>query len=172
MSEPSLILCCAGRSYALPLALVVEVTRVVAPALLLPRAPRYCLGVVDYHGQMVPMVDLGARLGLCPPRPITAFVNGRLVVTELPGGRFAFVVDEVPELCEKPVEPLTTVEPSLAGLVLGVVRWRDGAAAPLLPSGALLPVGASARLRQLMAALLADEPSTPIGKRGDTGAPA
>jgi hypothetical protein len=56
--------------------------------------------------------------------------------------------------------------------VLGVVRWRDGAAAPLLPSGALLPVGASARLRQLMAALLADEPSTPIGKRGDTGAPA
>lgn len=163
MSEPCLILCCASRSYALPLQSVVEVTRMVAPALLLPRTPRYCLGVVNYHGQMVPILDLAARLGQRAPRSAVALVNGRLVFVRAASGLFALAVDEVPELSEKPVEPLTTAEPTLAGLLHGVVRWREQDAAPLLQASALLPVGAGARLRRLLAEVQASGDSTTGG---------
>lgn len=150
MSEPSLILRCAARSFALPLQVVVEVTRMVAPALPLPRAPRYCLGAVDYHGQLVPIIDLGLRLGQGGPRSVVDFLDGRLVFVRSGGGLCGLAVDEVPELSDRPVEPLATTEPSLVGLLLGIVRWREHEVAPLLHAAALLPVGAGVRLRQLL----------------------
>lgn len=170
MSEPSLILRCAARSFALPLQVVVEVTRMVAPALLLPRAPRYCLGAVDYHGQLVPIVDLGLRLGQGGPRPLEDFVDGRLVFVRTGGGLCGLAVDEVPELSDRPVEPLATTEPSLVGLLLGIVRWREQQAAPLLHAAALLPVGAGVRLRQLLVEVGGGRPEGDEGDEGDDGA--
>ena len=155
MNQPSLILRCGGQSVALSLETVVEVTRMVAPAAALPRAPRYCLGAVDYHGQLVLLLDLGARLGRCAPRSAIELVDGRLVFVRAPAGLIALAVDEVPELSERPIEPLGAVEPTLVGLLLGVVRWREGEAAPVLLPGALLPVGAGARLHRLVAEVAA-----------------
>lgn len=154
MNLPSLILRCAGKGFALPLESVIEVTRMVAPATVLPRAPRYCMGAADYHGQLAPMIDLGARLGLCGPRSAVEMVEGRLVFVRAATGLVCLAVDEVPELSEKPIEPLGSVEPSLTGLLRGVVRWREGEAAPVLLPGALVPVGAGVRLQKLLAELL------------------
>jgi len=67
-SLPLLIVRCAEVWLALPIGDVLEVVRMVAPASALPRVPRYCIGAADYHGQLVPMIDLAARLGLCAPR--------------------------------------------------------------------------------------------------------
>jgi chemotaxis signal transduction protein len=153
MSQPSLILRCAGTGFALPLESVIEVTRMVAPAAVLPRAPRYCMGAADYHGQLAPMIDLAARLGLRGPRSAVEMVEGRLIFVRATTGLIGLAVDEVPELSEKPVEPLASAEPSLTGLLRGVVRWREGEAAPVLLPGALLPVGAGVRLQKLVAAI-------------------
>lgn len=153
MSQPSLILRCAGKGFALPLESVIEVTRMVAPSAVLPRAPRYCMGAADYHGQLAPMIDLGARLGLRGLRSAVEMVEGRLIFVRAATGLIGLAVDEVPELSERPVEPLGSVEPSLTGLLSGVVRWREGEAAPVLLPGALLPVGAGVRLQRLLAAI-------------------
>jgi hypothetical protein len=82
-----------------------------------------------------------------------ALAQGRLVFVRQAAGLCAFAVDEVPELSERPVEALQTPEPALAGLVQGVVRWREQEAAPLLAAGGLIPIGAGVRLRQLLAEL-------------------
>ena len=44
------------------------------------RAPRYCLGAIDYHGQLVPLLDLAARL--THPRHEVARVYEAIVAGE------------------------------------------------------------------------------------------
>ena len=154
----SLILRCAGNTLALPLAQVVEVVLVVAPSAPLLRAPRYCLGALDYHGQLVPLIDLAARLGLLAPRTVLEMPEGRIVIMQGRVGLVGYLVDEVLEVCEEPTEPLPLTEPTLlqlGGLLRGMVRYRAGLMAPLLTPGALLPVVAGERLRKAMAELTA-----------------
>ncbi len=57
-----------GRRYGLPLGEVVELVRAVA-VVPLPRAPGWVEGVVNLRGQVVPVIDMRARLGL-PAKPI------------------------------------------------------------------------------------------------------
>lgn len=136
----------------MPLTAVVEVTRTVAPTLRLPRVPGYCLGVVDYHGQLVPLIDLAARLGLLRPRRVEELVDGRLVFVRSSAGLVAYALDEVLELSEQPVEPLSATDPSLSSLLLGVVRWSETETAPVLAASSLVPLGAGVRIRQELAA--------------------
>ncbi len=152
----SLILRCAGNTLALPLAQVVEVVLVVSPSAPLLRAPRYCLGAIDYHGQLVPLIDLAARLGLVPPRTVLSMPEGRIVLLQGRVGLVGYLVDEVLEVCEEPTEPLPLAEPTLmplGGLLRGMVRYRAGLLAPLLAPGALLPVVAGERLRKALSEL-------------------
>lgn len=160
-SPPSLILRCRGHSFALPLEAVVEVTRMVAPATSLPRAPAACLGAADYHGQMVPIFELGALLLALGARTIVELVDGRLVFVRTAAGLLGLAVDEVPELSERPVEPLSASGPRLAGandLVRGIVRWREGEAAPLLLPSVLLASDVAARLQALLRELQPPQP--------------
>jgi purine-binding chemotaxis protein CheW len=59
----------AGERFALPLADVVEVLRAVAIRPL-PLAPAIVEGMFDLRGELVPVLDLRARLRL-PPRALT-----------------------------------------------------------------------------------------------------
>lgn len=77
---PLLIVRCAHLWLALPIGDVLEVVRMVAPASPLPRVPRYCIGAIDYHGQLVPLIDLAARLGLCAPRRPVELIDARIVI--------------------------------------------------------------------------------------------
>ena len=152
----SLIFRCAGVTLALPLALVVEVVLVVAPAATLPRAPRYCLGAIDYHGQLAPLLDLAARLGLSPPRTVETLPDGRIMLVRGRAGLVGYLVDEVLELGKEPPALLSGSESGLAGLggmLRGIVRYRDGEAVPLLDAGAVLPVVSGERLRRALAEL-------------------
>ena len=154
----SVILRCAGVTLALPLAAVVEVVLVVAPAAPLPRAPRYCLGAIDYHGQLVPLLDLAARLGLAPLRSVVTLADGRIMLLRGRAGLIGCLVDAVLELSEAPLEALSVSAPALAGLgglLRGIVRYREGEAAPLLDPAALLPVVAGERLRRGLAEVAA-----------------
>jgi chemotaxis signal transduction protein len=144
----SLILRVGDRLLALPLADVVEVFRMVAVAARLPRAPRHCLGVVDCRGRLVPLFDLGGRLGITPLRSERELVDGHVVLVQDPVGEIGYAVDELRELSENPVEELSAGSSAPLGrLTLGAVRASDGRLAPILAHGSLLTVLARHQLR-------------------------
>ncbi len=150
----SLILRCGERRLALPLADVFEVSRMVATAAKLPRAPRYCLGVIDFRGELVALCDLGARLGLTAPRDEVRLVDGHVLLARDPMGAIGWAVDEVMELQERAPEPLLVDGGGAIGrFVEGAVRCADGQVAPLLRRDALITVGAREELRVALAAL-------------------
>jgi purine-binding chemotaxis protein CheW len=152
----SLIIRIGEQRLALPIDPVVEVCRMVAVAASLPRAPRDCLGVVDFHGQLVPLIDLGARLGLSPRRPVNALVDAHLVVLKDPLGAVAYAVDEVRELSELSAEPLPEGGArSLGKLALGMVRLGEGQVVPQLDPSTLLSVLSRHQLREALAEMSA-----------------
>ncbi|HZT09069.1 MAG TPA: chemotaxis protein CheW [Chloroflexota bacterium] len=79
------------QSYAVSLDSVIRVERMVAVSPL-PRAPHVCLGVVNVHGQIVPVLDLRRRLGLAP----RAYgVDAQLLIARTSARTVAIPVDAV-----------------------------------------------------------------------------
>lgn len=153
----SLVLRCGDRLLALAQRDVSEVFRMVATAAKLPRAPRHCLGVIDCRGVLMPLFDLGARLGLTPPRTERQLVDGHIVLVEQSVGHVGFAVDEVRELVETLPLPVSGNDlPAPSRLVFCAVRCGDGQLAPLVDRTALITVRAR---QQLVAALDALGPS-------------
>jgi chemotaxis signal transduction protein len=169
MSGSHLIFTCEGAAFALPIDQVVEVVQMVALAARLPRAPRYCLGAIDYHGKLVPLIDLGARLGLCAPRRAEALVESRVILLEAqlrpddqpvdsaPRDLIGYVVEDVSELTDRPVSPLAADSHRFGGMVVGSVRWQDQRSALVLALrvGSLVPQLTGAELRRAIAEIAA-----------------
>ena len=188
-SLPLLIVRCAEVWLALPIGDVLEVVRMVAPASVLPRVPRYCIGAVDYHGQLVPMIDLAARLGLCAPRHPADLIDARMVLLseqlqtfvdeELgaegtdsqhidgsvdnadadalmsPLSMLALVVDDVSELCERELIPLSPIEDrGYGGLWRACVKWQEEKSALVfdVPVQQIVTMRAARALRLALAA--------------------
>ena len=83
-----------GHAYGIPLAAVIEVTRMVALAPGAGGEP-WMAGVLDLRGAPVPVIDVAPRLGLAPEAPV---LDRRIVVTADPAGPagpVGLVVDEV-----------------------------------------------------------------------------
>lgn len=76
---------------ALPLPVVVQVTRVAAITPV-PRAPAVVLGVLDFHGEIVPVMDIRARLGL---ETRSLRLSDQLIIARTPRRRLAIVADRV-----------------------------------------------------------------------------
>jgi purine-binding chemotaxis protein CheW len=148
---------CADQSLALPMTAVVEVWRMVAPASHPPRAPRHLIGVVDCRGQLVPLVDLGARLGLCPRRSVEELIDGHVLVLSDRLGRIGYAVDEVRELLETATETVPSAHATLGAFVDGAIRAPDGELVPLLDPSALLTLRARESLIEALRRLAAVE---------------
>lgn len=82
------------RRYALPLTVVRRVERMVE-AVPLPDAPPLIAGVIDFHGEMVPLFDLRRRFDL-PPRP--PLPTDHLLLTTTQGRTVALAIDEAQEV--------------------------------------------------------------------------
>jgi purine-binding chemotaxis protein CheW len=80
--------------YALPIARVKEIANPI-PIVMLPHAPPAVVGVADYRGEVVPVVDLRARFGLAPVAPTR---KTKWVVVDVAGRTVALVVDAVTEV--------------------------------------------------------------------------
>lgn len=134
--------------YAVPIARVKEIANPIA-VVPLPHSPRAIMGVADYRGEVVPVVDLRIRFGLAPSEVtrrtkwIVVIVSSRLV---------ALVVDSVTEVFGtadadlrpapqvagddiRGIEGVTTHEGQLV-FVLGTERLRD-VTEPVASSGGL-----------------------------------
>lgn len=165
-TESWLIVRCAEIWLALPIHALVEVVRMVAPASVVPHAPRYCLGTVDYHGQLLPLIDLGARLGLCAPRRWTQVPSARLIIaatgSPLAAAGFVHGANDRSEPIPDGANPATAgreARPGLALLVDDVIELCERpriAISPSLKTGHSGLVCGSVQFREGQTALVLD----------------
>jgi len=57
-----------------------------------PDSPEFICGVIDYHGEVIAVINLRRRFNL-QSRPIE--LNDRFIIAKTPSGKLALIVDEV-----------------------------------------------------------------------------
>lgn len=113
-----------NQRYALHLTAVERVLRMVAVSPL-PKAPAIVLGVVNFHGQVIPVLDLQRRFGLSARN---YGLSSTLLVAQTKRRTLALPVTEVfgvQEVAAENVSLPTAVCPGI-GLVVGIAALSDG----------------------------------------------
>jgi len=113
-----------GQRYALRLTAVEKVLLMVA-ASPLPSSPAIALGVINFHGAVVPVLDIRRRLGF-PSRDYD--LTTHLLVAKTNRRRLAVPVDQVLGVSEITAEAVTPPDAVLPGMahVAGIVTLPDG----------------------------------------------
>jgi purine-binding chemotaxis protein CheW len=121
---PYLVFELAGQRFALGIAAIVEVTPVVY-GVPLPEPPPMVESAIDYHGQVIAILDVRRRFGL-PAKPVE--LRDHLIVARAAGRMVALRVDRALELLEIPPEAIARGSQAMpgVGLVAGVARTEDG----------------------------------------------
>jgi purine-binding chemotaxis protein CheW len=111
------------QKYALFLSTVIRVIRVVEITSL-PKAPDIVLGVINMHGQIVPVLDIRKRFRL-PQREIQ--LDNQLIIAQTSKRTVALLVDFVSDVVEISEEKIIAGEHILPGMeyVEGVVKTED-----------------------------------------------
>lgn len=115
-----------SRPYGFPLEAVEQVLPMVEVSPL-PAAPEVLRGVIDYHGEILPVVDLSARLKL-PRRELEP--QHRLLVVRTTRRRLAVAADAVAgvrEVQPEVVHDPAGVDPALQH-VAGIAALEEGLA--------------------------------------------
>ncbi len=112
------------RQFALPLDATARVVRAV-DITPLPQAHPGIPGVIDVHGEVMPVVDLRARFGL-PPRALVP--AAQFVLVNVATRSLALWVDEVSGVASWPESDFVEAEPFLPGghRLRGIARGPDG----------------------------------------------
>ena len=113
-----------GQRYALPLGAVDRVLPMVAVSPL-PKAPAIALGVINLHGQVLPVLDIRRRFGL----PLREYgLAARLLVVRTSRRVMVLPTDEVLGVQEVATEAITAPKAVLPGIqhVSGIVALPDG----------------------------------------------
>lgn len=105
------------QQYALPLATVQRVVRMVEVTRL-PNAPEVVLGVIDFQGNIIPVVSMRKRFGFAEPE---GSVSDQLIVAEAGTRSVALVVNSVIGVLER-----TTEEVTEAGKVVSGAQYLEG----------------------------------------------
>jgi purine-binding chemotaxis protein CheW len=112
------------QRYALPLAAVERVVRVVALTPL-PDAPSIVCGIVNIQGSPVPVIDTRARFGISQ-RAI--LLSDQMLIARMRKRRVALLVDAVEGLLRQPDQTMVEAEAIVPGMgcVAGVAKLPDG----------------------------------------------
>lgn len=130
----------AGRRYGLPVEQVVQIVEIVKISRL-PVAPPFVLGLVNYRGQVIPLIDMRRRFKL-PLQPYT--LRTPIVISNLDGSQVGLVVDKVSDVVELrpeqffPPEENATGEIALQRRFLSAVAYLGDDLLLLLDPSALL----------------------------------
>lgn len=121
--EPLFLFSIEDRRFALELSCVERVVQAVAVTPL-SDGPDAVLGVVNFHGVIIPVVDLRRRLGF-PPR--TVRLDDGMVIARTARRSLAFLVDTAFGVVESPEGGYTVGNDVVPGLefVQGVVQIGD-----------------------------------------------
>jgi purine-binding chemotaxis protein CheW len=117
----------AARRFALPLAVVERVARIVEVTIL-PKVPDVVLGLINVAGRIIPVVDLCKRFGL-PDRGMAASDQLLMARTSTqPSARtLALWVDAVEGVVERAADRVPAVAPNHEPeYVTGILRLADG----------------------------------------------
>jgi purine-binding chemotaxis protein CheW len=112
------------QQYGLPLISVQRVARMVEVTPL-PKAPEVVLGVIDFQGNIIPVVSMRKRFGLAEPE--TSLID-QLMVANAGTRTVALVVNSVTGVLERTPEDITeaaTIVPG-AQYVEGITRLEGG----------------------------------------------
>jgi purine-binding chemotaxis protein CheW len=131
----------SGQQFAIDIMSVREI-RSWSASTRLPHAPEHVLGIINLRGAVLPVIDLGSRLGLGDSEPHAASV---VIVAEI-GDRVAgLMVDAVCDifsLGQGMLQPPPEVGvPAVREFVHGVIT-TDGGIVTLLSLGAVIPPAA------------------------------
>ncbi len=112
------------RQFAVPLSAVMRVERIVAITPL-PKAPDIVTGIINVHGQVIPVVDIRSRF-LMAPRQLE--LSDQLLIIKTVHRTIAFIVDYVEGVLDASKDQRADVESVLPGTeyVKGVVKLEDG----------------------------------------------
>lgn len=91
----------------------------------LPGAPDAVAGVFNFHGSVVPVLDLNLRIDGQPAKPS---LDAQLLIVQTPVRRLAILADEVLDVIAIPADSIvarTALVPGV-GLVSGVAAAPDG----------------------------------------------
>lgn len=118
------LLTVAGQSFALHLEAVDRVVRMVEVTLL-PGAPEAVEGVVDVHGEVIPVVSIRRRLGLASRAPA---VSDSLVLAQARHRRVAIIAESVLSVVECPADAFVSSRDIAHGIahIEGVLKTGDG----------------------------------------------
>lgn len=121
-----LLLRCAGRLFSVPISYVEEVVQMVAVSDL-PDVPWGVVGLVDYHGELITVIDLGEIVELPKSR---VSPDKALVVCSLRPFRFGLMVDEATDVVTVKRQEISVTEEVLPGTLkaTGVVKSEGRAA--------------------------------------------
>ncbi|HYC00977.1 MAG TPA: chemotaxis protein CheW [Candidatus Limnocylindrales bacterium] len=111
----------AGRTFGIPLSQAERVIPCVS-CTPLPNAPEIVLGVIDLHGLIVPVFDVGTRCGL-PSRDLR--LEDQFVIAHDGHRTVALLVDCAVGVVDRAIMPAHLILPYLDG-VAGVTRFEDG----------------------------------------------
>lgn len=112
--HPHLIFSLHPSLYAVPALVVKQIIR-LPEVLPLPEAPSYIVGIINLRGRVVPVMDLGVRLGHAR-RALQ--VDDSLIVIETDGALLGIIVNEVRQV--RSMAEHETEEPPMAGFPGGV----------------------------------------------------
>lgn len=112
------------QRYALYLSAVERVIHAVEITPL-PKAPDIILGIINFQGRVIPVVNIHRRFRL-PERDIN--LNDHIVISHTSKRTFALVVDAVSGVFELPGKDVIPVEEVLPSMeyIEGIVKLKDG----------------------------------------------
>lgn len=109
------------------------------PATPLPHAPAYVNGVINLRGTVLPVIDLGLRMGLSKIEPTARSV---IVVARIENQLFGLLVDAVSDILtvtDEAIQPTPNVASELAqSFVRGVIAL-EGRMISLIAADAIPP---------------------------------
>jgi purine-binding chemotaxis protein CheW len=110
-----------------------------APATAIPRAPAYIRGVINLRGVVLPVVDLGMRLGLPGSEPTARHVIIVAQVGERAAGLLVDSVSDILSVDSTLIQPTPDVASTLArNFVRGVIAM-DGRMISVISLDQVLP---------------------------------
>jgi len=118
------VFCLGDTHFGVPILQVLRIIR-LAPITRVPRAPRFLEGVINYHGQLAPVVDLHKRLAL----PEVEYGDAaRILIVELGTQIIGMLVDSIigiTRLPENDIHPPPEMVAQVNGVYLTGVAHQD-----------------------------------------------
>jgi len=135
----------ADEIYAVPLTSIRQIIK-MTPITMIPRAPKYVLGIISLRGSVIPVFDLRQRLHLSFSAPSR---KTRIVVVAEENCMVGLIVDEVEQVVRMPESGIEPPPPVLAGVeadyIEGIGRSANKMVIVLALNKILVPVIATQR---------------------------